>query len=73
LATAPDSYRLSVLLEVAGTQVHEDEIQKTRIILEGKCIYSRISTLHIFVSRSWTLSWGEWEAILQGRCIILVP
>jgi len=35
LATAPDSYRLSVLLDVAGTNVHEDEIQKMKIELQG--------------------------------------
>ncbi|XP_021919890.1 structural maintenance of chromosomes protein 3-like isoform X3 [Zootermopsis nevadensis] len=34
LATAPDAYRLSVLLEVAGIQVHEDEIQKMKTVLE---------------------------------------
>lgn len=38
MATAPDSYRLSVLLEVAGTQVHEDEIQKTKSVLEGEFV-----------------------------------
>jgi len=35
LATAPDSYRLSVLLDIAGTHVHEDEIQKMKTELEG--------------------------------------
>lgn len=35
MATAPDSYRLTVLLDIAGVDVHEDEIQKTKTELEG--------------------------------------
>jgi len=35
LATASDSYRLSVLLDIAGTHVQVDEIQKMKNVLEG--------------------------------------
>lgn len=50
MATASDSYRLSVLLDVAGTHVYEDEIRKTKIVLEGMFDNQRDSIVGIMMA-----------------------
>ena len=47
MATAPDSQRLKLLREVAGTRVYEERREESKIILKGESIYISFASIII--------------------------
>ncbi len=74
MATAPDSHRLKLLREVAGTRVYDERKEESKSILKGKFEKYYLKSLFIIIliisiirdwgekGKNWRISQNNWRS-----------